>query len=202
MTLPGFNGLMAPRGLVFLAGSALLLSACGQPEPAPDPAPDAPPAESPDPNTLTPEGLGEIRIGMSRADLERAVGALPPEASAVNDPMVCTYGRPASAPENVLVMLENDRVTRITLIRESPVRTADDIGLGDEAARVLETLGSRAETLPHKYVEAPAQYVDVWTNASPSSPDARGYRYEVSAEGRVSLIHAGTPSILYVEGCA
>jgi hypothetical protein len=53
----------------------------------------------------------------------------------------------------------------------------------------------------------PAAYLIAW-NGGPRSESyvedqaARGISYEVGSDGRVQAIHAGGPSIQYVEGCA
>ena len=62
--------------------------------------------------------------------------------------------------------------------------------------------GIAAEVMAHKYQEAPAEYITVWSTADHQSPAARGLKYEIGMDGRVQTIAAGGPSITYVEGCA
>jgi hypothetical protein len=56
--------------------------------------------------------------------------------------------------------------------------------------------------MPHKYSEAPAEYITVWSMADHRSAAARGLTYEIGTDGRVESIAGGGPSIQYVEGCA
>ena len=69
-----------------------------------------------DANALTPAGLGELRIGMSRAEVVETAGD---SNAASPDPEACEQFHPARAPEGVLVMLEQGKLTRISLTRNS-----------------------------------------------------------------------------------
>ena len=177
-----------------------------EPRPAPSPATATASVPSTTP-VLTSDGYGPLRIGMSLAEVTAAYG---PKANADSvggpDPAQCDQFHPARAPEGMLVMLENGRLTRITLIRESRIKTDRGIGLGDTSAAVLAAYGTAARVSPHKYVDAPASYITVWTRNAPAAesavpPSARGLVFEIDARERVNFIHGGGPSIQYVEGC-
>ncbi len=165
---------------------------------------EAEPAEA----MLTAEGWGPLRIGMTRAEIEAAAGPdADPEAVGGAEPERCDQFRPARAPEGLLAMVEDGRLTRISLIRDSRLRSSDGFGLGTPAADIKARLGDAAHVSPHKYVEAPAEYIDHWApgvavTANVEDPAARGIRYEIGDDGRVQAIHAGGPAIQYVEGCA
>ena len=203
-----------------LAALALLAAACGR-EPTtaePSAAADAPtptPTESALPPAaaaapvLTAEGYGPVRVGMTRDEVVRALGEdSDPEAVGGPDPERCDQFRPARAPEGLMVMVEGGRLTRISLLQGSTLKSAHGFGVGDTAAAVKAGVGANAVVTPHKYVEAPAEYVTVWTKGGGkgpeyvSDPQARGVVYEIGREGRVTAVHAGGPSIQYVEGCA
>ncbi len=67
---------------------------------------------------------------------------------------------------------------------------------------IQEGVLTRITVTPHKYWEAPARYVTVWSRPpSESEPEPRGIRYEIDAGDRVVHVHGGGPSIEYVEGC-
>jgi hypothetical protein len=194
---------IATLGSVALLG----LSACNAPEPAPPPAEPAPapakPARPPAANTLTPEGFGPLRIGMTRAEIAAALGEdANPDAVGGPDPEACDMFRPTRAPEGLLVMVEDGVLTSVQLTRNTSIATDRGLSVGDTAAEVKQTYGSAAEVSPHKYIEAPAEYITVWTTGDHASAAARGVRYEIDAEGRVQRISVGGPSIQYVEGCA
>ncbi|HYI41853.1 MAG TPA: hypothetical protein VE053_16210 [Allosphingosinicella sp.] len=172
----------------------------------------APEAEAPAPAAaaaLTAEGFGPLRIGMTRAEVVKALGEdSDPEAVGGPDPESCDEFRPARAPEGMLVMIEDGRLTSIALVEGAKVLTDRGLGLGAAAASVRAAYGEALRAGPHKYEAAPAEYLTVWTKNAPrgdgysQDPAARGIRYEIGAKGRVQAIHAGGPSLQYVEGCA
>ena len=95
-------------------------------------------------------------------------------------------------------MIEDGRVSRITVASGGKaVRTGEGLRLGATEAAVRAAYRDKLEVEPHKYVNAPAKYLTAW-----AVPGERGVRYETDSEGLVSEIHAGGPSIRYVEGCS
>ena len=48
---------------------------------------------------------------------------------------------------------------------------------------------------------AEASFAGGASGGEAAPPDSRGIRYEVGDNGKVAFIHAGGPSIQYVEGC-
>lgn len=200
---------------------ALSLVACGQkteppsetaaPPPAAEPARSAPAtAAASSSGGLTAQGYGPLRIGMSRADVEAALGAdSDPAAVGGPQPEVCDQFRPARAPSGMLVMIENGRLTRISVSSPSALKTDRGFGVGDAATDIKAEYGAQALSQPHKYWPAPAEDIVVWAAGAPARPgayvddaNARGVRYEINAEGRVQHVHVGGPSIQLVEGCA
>lgn len=164
-----------------------------------DDAATSDPATSPAP--LTALGWGPIRVGMTRAEVVAAAGEdANPGAVGGPEPEACDQFRPERAPEGMLVMIERDRLTRITLSAGSIIKTERGFGVGDPAAQIEEAYGAAAVSSPHKYSPAPAEYITVWMTP-PGGPDARGLVYEIGTDGRVAHVHAGGLSIQYVEGC-
>lgn len=188
---------------------ALVLAACSSEPSAPDAtadpansvatgarapeAPAPPPSPSPEPGTdlLTLEGLGPLRIGEP----------VPPgsgwseKGAQISDS--CRTVSAAAHP-GVYAIVEGGRVRRISLGQRSDVKLAAGIGVGATEREVRAAFpGFREE--PHKYVEAPAKYL-----TAPNAPDGdAALRFEIGADGKVSLIHVGTMPVLgYVEGCA
>jgi hypothetical protein len=194
-------------GRALCCALALALIACERPPAAAGGTPDSasrPSAAAPAGDTiprLTSEGWGSLRIGMTRAEVVAAAGDdANPQAVGGPDPERCDEFRPARAPRGLLVMLERGRLTRVSLGAGAPVASEGGIRVGDPVATVLAAHGGAAMRSPHKYVEAPGEYVTVRAANAPGG-ETRGVRYEVGADGRVSRIHAGGPSIEYVEGC-
>lgn len=196
--------------------ATLVLTACGPAErpwpdpvaadtasapaltPNPGPSPTETPVSRPAPAPmLTPEGWGPLRIGMTRAEVEAALGP---------EPARCDQFRPARAPEGMLVMVEDGRLTCISLVKGTAIRTDRGLGPGATAAVVRNAYGGALKSEPHTYVDPPGEYLTYWTIGAPAAddrpaPDARGVRYEIDDDRRVSMIHAGASSIQYVEGC-
>ncbi|MBJ7445966.1 MAG: hypothetical protein JHC81_00390 [Brevundimonas sp.] len=200
---------------ILLTASVLGLAACNAPEPekaateaVPPPVatPDAPAAVV-DANALTPAGWGNIRIGMTRAELETAVGPdASPESVGGADPAACDLFRPEQAPTGLMVMVENGMVTSVWLSRGATVKTDRGFGVGDQAAAIKTAYGDAASITPHKYSSAPAEYITAWASGGGAGyvqdPAARGISYHIGPEGTVQYVAAGGPSIQYVEGCA
>lgn len=155
---------------------------------------------TPSATLITPDGWGPLRIGMSRAEVVEAAGEdANPEAVGGPNPDECDEFRPTSAPDGLLVMIENGVLTRISVSRNPDITTPEGLRIGDPASAVLDRYGARARVEPHKYVEAPAKYITVGRE-SPAA-DTRGLRYEIDRDDQVAHLRAGGPSIEYVEGC-
>lgn len=158
-------------------------------------------------NVLTAEGWGPLRIGMSREEVVAAVGEpADPDALGSPDPEFCEQFPPAQAPTGLFVMIENGVLTSISLSAGSTIQTSEGLSVGDRADAVRAAYGDRLDALTHNYIGPPAEYLTVWstgeiTDNGTSDANARGIRYETNADGVIELIHAGGPSIQYVEGC-
>jgi hypothetical protein len=146
---------------------------------------------------LTPVGWGPAKIGMTRAQVSRAL-RVPLRGTAIESVDVCVEQSARSpAYAGVIFMFENQRLTRISTGGKSRVRTPSGIRVGATAAQVRRAYGRKLRVEPHHYLAKPAEYLTYWT-----VPATRGVRFETSEKRQVERIHAGTPSIQYVEGCA
>jgi len=200
------------KHLLSATGMIALLAACGPETETPTEA--APPPAATDPTvaattgvSLTAEGWESLRIGMTRAEIVEALGEdANPDAVGGPDPETCDQFRPERAPESMLLMVQSDRLTRISLTDPSEIMTDKGLRVGDTAERVKAVYGDQAQVTPHKYQDAPAEYVTVWSRGGGEGyvedETARGIVYEIGSDGTVMAIHAGGPSIQYVEGCA
>ena len=161
--------------------------------PAPDPQPED--------DLLTPDGWGPLRIGMSRSEVVAAAGE-DADLDAVGgpEPNRCDEFRPGNAPPGVLVMIEEDVLTRITVSRNSDIRTPDGFKVGDSGDAVIAKHGTRARVERHQYWQSPARYITIW-RAPSAEAERRGIRYEISPDNEIVHIRAGRSSIEYVEGC-
>ncbi|HEY5721073.1 MAG TPA: hypothetical protein VIT45_02000 [Allosphingosinicella sp.] len=158
------------------------------------PAPATPPpvrADAPAANVLTLEGLGALRIGQ-----KVPAGSRWAERGA----QISETCRTISSPDlpGVYAIVEDGKVRRISVGQGSDVKLIEGIGVGATETEVRAAFpGFREE--PHEYSEPPAKYLTA-PNAPSGDP---ALRFEIGADGRVSLIHIGTMPVLgYVEGCA
>ena len=99
--------------------------------------------------------------------------------------------------DQLWLMFEDDRLTRITASENGThARTAQNVGVGSTDAAVRAAYRTVVEQGAH-YDVPPAHNLIVWT-----VPDQTGLLFEVNGQGVVTAVHAGGPSILYMEGCA
>lgn len=179
------------RGLA-LALSILALAACQQ-----DPRSQGVGDDSVPP--LTVEGYGDMRIGMT-LDEARQVSGLPLNNTPLDEetPGACVENEyPTPDGDQLWLMFEGDRLTRVSASSEAPrTRTAQNVGVGSTDAEVRTAYQNVIEEGAH-YNPPPAHNLLIWT-----APDQSGLLFEVSETGIVTAVHAGTPSIRYMEGCA
>jgi len=142
-------------------------------------------------NTLTLEGLGALKIGQP----------VPTNSGwAERGAQISDECRTVSSPDfpGVYAIVEGGKVRRVSVGERSDVRLAEGIGTGATEAQVRAAFPGFREA-PHEYVDAPAKYLTA-PNAPSGDP---ALRFEIGADGKVSLVHVGTMPVLgYVEGCA
>ena len=198
---------------LLLPSAVLMLAACGAPDPEPAPAPADPAAAPATPattNALTAQGWGLLRVGMTKAEVEAALGPDSDPASVGGaEPETCDQWRPERAPDGLLVMIQNGVLTRISVAAPSTLKTDRGFGVGDTSAAIKAAYGAQAVSEPHKYSPAPAEDIFVWASGGPATPHAyvqdaaaRGVRYEIDSTGKVGIVHVGGPAIQMVEGCS
>lgn len=148
---------------------------------------------------LTVEGYGAMHIGMSLADARTASGQALNAPGIDDDPNGCLEQQfQTTDGDKLFLMFEAGRLTRITASEGAPhTRTAQNVGVGSTDAEVRTAYQNLAEQ-PAKYADAPAHDLIAWSDAAHQS----GIRFEIDAAGKVTAVHAGGPSIIYVEGCA
>lgn len=144
---------------------------------------------------LTVDGYGPARIGMTQAQVSKALHAKL-TGDALDDEDACVEKQAAGFP-NVLFMFEDKKLTRVSLWEKSKVTTPRGIGLGASADAVRRAYGKVLKAEPHHYEDLPSEYLTFW-----AVPGKRGVRFETNSKRRVQAIHAGTAAIQYVEGCA
>ena len=107
--------------------------------------------------------LEHVKIGMTRTEIVAAVGDNSvPGAVGGPEPDVCDEFHPARAPDGLYVMIEDGKLSRITVTELSKLKTLDGFGIGDAPDAIKNFYGTRATATPHKYQDTPAEYITVW----------------------------------------
>lgn len=163
--------------------------------PSTPPSVDAKPSASTSdsPWTVTPDGIGTIRVGMTLDDIRRVAGDVTPPTSTAE----CNYVKPGGLPAGVAIMLARGQVARID-VDSAGVRSDAGIAVGDTITRVTDAYAGRVTVTPHKYVPG-GQYLSV----RPTSPADSAYRIVFETEnGRVTRFRSGrVPEVEWVERC-
>ena len=193
---PFYNITIPVRLLLASCATLLLLAVCGRAgESAPDVDATAPTdtatADPVEGETLTMDGFGAIRIGLT-PDALRAAG-LTVERDTLYTEDACYYVRIAEAPDSLFFMVEEGTLARID-VHSRAVTTPDGDRVGDPEADVLARHPDAA-VQPHKYTDG--HYLVVL------SPDSsRALVFETDGT-HVTEFRAGRrPAVEYVEGCS
>jgi len=146
---------------------------------------------------LTPSGWGPARIGMSRAQLTKALH-VELEGEAFDNEGSCMelYAVDDALP-GLLFMLIDGKLSRITVTDPSKIATPRGIGVGATANDVRKAYGAGLKSEVHHYDGEPAEYLTFWLK-----PEKSGVRFETDTSRHVQQIHAGNDTIQYIEGCA
>ncbi|MEA1651626.1 hypothetical protein UAJ10_21755 [Nitrospirillum sp. BR 11164] len=163
----------------FLAVMAVLPAACRQ-----SPAP------------LTFDGLEPVRLGMTLAQAESALGVSFRPMDRTQSADCWLTGRSDGKDGQVSYMVQKDRITRIDVFAPpggaATIQTAQGIGVGATEAAVLKAYGPAVVVQPHAYEEG--HYLRI-------EERGRVLLFE-TADGRVTRFRAGLPpAVDYIEGC-
>ncbi|MBV8976468.1 MAG: hypothetical protein JOZ13_03735 [Alphaproteobacteria bacterium] len=145
---------------------------------------------------LTPDGIGPIRIGMTLQQVQKAVGGtinLHDDAS--DDQNVCAETDVPGWP-NVSLLLENLRVTVISIGK--PYRTRDGVGIGWTEPVLKQIFGSHAVFGPRPYFEDDPHAHNVIVKVSKN----REFLFQTKDSKIESISLGELPSVEYWEGCA
>jgi hypothetical protein len=175
-------------------GGAIALAACaGRQPPAtpPDAAASAPGA----PWTVSDQGYGPVRIGMTTEEASAAFGR-PLLPLNPNEEAACSYVFPdGDVDAEIAFMVAYGRIARVD-VDTAGIATDAGAEVGDTEASVL-ALYADAEVQPHKYGDADDHYLVI------AAPDGAYALIFETWDGEISDIRAGKlPEAAYVEGCS
>ena len=146
---------------------------------------------------LTPAGWGPVRIGMTRAQAEKAL-KVPLEGDAFDNQGSCIELYSSNEVfAGLYFMFLDGKLSRISIGERSQVTTPRAIGIGAGADEVRKAYGEKLLAETHHYEGPPAEYLTYWLK-----PEKSGVRFETDIHGKVQTIHAGDSSIQLIEGCA
>jgi hypothetical protein len=160
------------------------------------PAPSARPTKAE--WTVTEFGYGALRAGMTVAEAAKVVpGSFSAPAGGAQ---TCGYAVWREAPRGVLVMLDEGRVARVEIARESRIATSAGARIGDTEARIKELYKGRVAVTPHEYTDG--HYLTV--TPPPGSGEDRNYRLVFETDGNRVLRYRGgkLPQVGWVESCS
>jgi hypothetical protein len=157
-------------------------------------APPEPAASLP---ALTDSSYGPVRIGMTLAELQRAIGPL---ADTTKLDRACDIVSAADAyrlPPGISITEVNGRVARIDIENDS-IATDKGARVGDSEAKVKQLYGSGVIVEPHKYIDG--HYLEI--KFGNDSATAKGIVFETDGK-KVTTFRAGFwEPVRWVEGCA
>jgi hypothetical protein len=146
---------------------------------------------------LTPAGWGPVRIGMTRAQVSKALHVQLEGDAFDNDGECVELYSSNEKLAGLYFMFLDGKLSRISAVEKSSVKTPRGLGVGSNAEAVRAAYGEKLKAEPHHYEAEPAEYLTYWLK-----PAQSGVRFETDAHRNVEAIHAGDRSIDLVEGCA
>lgn len=144
---------------------------------------------------LTPDGLGPVKMGMTQAQVLKALGGTLTGAAIESDD-ICVEKESSKLP-GVGFMFEEKKLVRISLDTDSKIATPRGVRAGATAAQVRKAYPKGLVSEGNAYIDPPAEYLTYWTITG-----KKGVRFETDEKRNVYVIHAGTAAIQYIEGCA
>lgn len=143
---------------------------------------------------VTPRGIGPLRVGMTRGEVEAVVGTLVP-APGAGGWRQCAVIAPAGLPAGVHLMVEGGTVARVD-VDSGRVSTAEGARIGDTESHIRD-LYKAAVAMPLKYGSGHTLTV------LPTAAVDSAFRLVFETDGqRVTRYRAGRrPAVEYVEDC-
>lgn len=149
--------------------------------------------------TLSADGYGPVKIGMTVKAASQALGIKLVSADDGSPNAECYHVAPASGHTGVYFMVQRYRITRVSLgyTEQKTIKTDRNITVGDNEQKVRQAYGKGLNIQQHEYGDQGDHYLTYWT----SPKHQRGIRYETIG-GKVMDIHGGDRSIELIEGCS
>ena len=150
------------------------------------------------PPTVTGDGFGKMRFGMTVGEAEQALGhKLVPFVAGAVEEEACRYCKADGALPNLAFMTADGVVVRLDVQPGSDIVTDTSAKIGDSEAHVLDLYKGRVEVQPHKYTGPEGHYLVV------KGGDGKVQLVFETDGAKVLNYRAGVePQVQYVEGCS
>lgn len=139
--------------------------------------------------------IGPVRLGMSQAQIQQAIGGdVVAGAAATPEEQSCYYLRAEGEFAGIGFMMDTDRLVRYDVLR-SGIRTATGIGIGSTQPDVVAAYDLPVTNMAHKYTDG--RYLVLEADS--------GFKllFETDGSGVVTRYRSGRePQVSYVEGCS
>jgi hypothetical protein len=112
----------------------------------------------------------------------------------------CRYAKPAGMNEGIGLMVIENRIARIDIWKDMPIKTRSGLGVGSTKAEILQLFPGQIEEETHVYIPGGQYLIFV-----PKDAADKNYRivFETDPEGVVTQYRVGRlPEVRWIEGCA
>ena len=148
---------------------------------------------APDARVLKPKSFGPVRVGMTRAQTERALAARLLVDYPDEDSQACGMARRRDGRDKAIhYMIENGRVARID-VDDPKVTTARGVGIGSTVAQVRRAYGKALRSQLNQYSEQPDLEI--------KGPRGFGIIFETDGQRVLTMRGGRYPAVAYVESC-
>ncbi|NJN48776.1 MAG: hypothetical protein HC805_01950 [Alkalinema sp. RL_2_19] len=158
------------------------------------------------------DGIGAVRVGMTIAEAEQAAGITLFEPGNGRATESCYYVRPQGESPNIAFMVfsgtdsqtmnrSRDRIVRVDIDRDSPIKTLSGVGVGTTAATIKTTYAGKIEESIHPYTgRSGGKYL---TYKPSHLADQRYSLIFETLNGKVVQFRSGyADAVGQIEGCA
>jgi hypothetical protein len=150
--------------------------------------------------SLTPDGWGAVKIGMSRAQVEAVLHASLSIDDSASGADACFYAWVGASdhPKLPVFLRFVDRRLAVISLKDASIRTDRGVKLGDPESVVRAAYGAALQKTAAPYYDDtdPRHQLYFWTASK------HGLLFWIDATGHVERIEAGTENLKAMEGCA